>query len=131
MMNDHAYEQMPEIKSLVWLTYQFPFVPEPKDDSDKMQNCIHIYCAKAVERLKYQMAENIRLLERNNELAEKGERVVVAYKRAKEDVITAFVQALLDAFPESNRDAKCLAIYYDDFVELVESVAEELKDAGK
>lgn len=49
----------------------------------------------------------------------------------KEEAIDAMKQRLLDAFPESNRDNMCPAIYWEDFVELVESVAEELKDDGK
>ena len=31
-------------KSLRWLANQFPKIEEPKDNSDKMVNCIHLYC---------------------------------------------------------------------------------------
>lgn len=127
-MSDKPYEQIPEVKSLRWLMFNFPIVEKPKDDADRIQSCIHHYCANAVELIKHYWIENNRLMERNNELATKGEKVVIAYKHAKEETIDAMKQKLLDAFPESNRDNICPAIYWEDFVELVESVAEELKN---
>ena len=42
---------MHEAKALRWLAQQFPFVKQPKNDVDKMQNCIHVYASKGAEAL--------------------------------------------------------------------------------
>lgn len=44
-------KEIKEAKSLRWLANQFPLIENPKDDADKMVNCIHIYCTAAAERL--------------------------------------------------------------------------------
>ena len=56
-----AEEKIAEARSLRWLSNQFPFDPNPKDDTDKMCNCIHIYCkagADKIEQLAALAAEN-------------------------------------------------------------------------
>lgn len=50
----------------------------------------------------------------------------VGYSK-KSEVIDEFVQRLLDAFPEGNRDARCPAIYYDDYKYIIEELAEKMK----
>lgn len=47
--------------------------------------------------------------------------------RKQSRVIDEFVRRLLDAFPECNRDARCPAIYYDDYREIIEELAERMK----
>lgn len=52
------------------------------------------------------------------------ERIV---RQAKSEAIDDFVKRLLDAFPECNRDNRCPAIYYDDYREIIEQLAEKMK----
>lgn len=47
--------------------------------------------------------------------------------RKQSEVIDEFAKRLLDAFPECNRDARCPAIYYDDYRYIIEELAEEMK----
>lgn len=47
--------------------------------------------------------------------------------RIQNEVIDEFVKRLLDAFPEGNRDARCPAIYYDDYRYIIEELAEKMK----
>ena len=58
------------------------------------------------------------------------EDVAVVKAAPKQEVVDEFVKILLDAFPEGNRDAKCPAIYYEDFEEIVEAAAEKMKGDG-
>lgn len=51
-----------------------------------------------------------------------------ARAEAKSEVIDDFAKRLLDAFPESNRFARCPAIYYDDYREIIEEIAEKMKE---
>ena len=51
-MND-----IPEVKSLLWLAEQFPAVEKPQNDIGRMQNCIHRYCMNAVNLINRQKAE--------------------------------------------------------------------------
>lgn len=46
-------------KSLRWLANQFPAVDAPKDDTDRISTCIHLYCtagADAIDTLTAQLA---------------------------------------------------------------------------
>lgn len=47
--------------------------------------------------------------------------------RKQSEVIDEFAKRLLDAFPEGNRDARCPAIYYDDYRYIIEELAEKMK----
>ena len=58
-----------------------------------------------------------------------AERLYNAGYRKQSEVIDDFAKALLDAFPEGNRDARCPAIYYDDYMEIVEEAATKMKGA--
>ena len=49
------------IKSLKWLIFNFPEIENPKDDADRISNCIHLYCQNAVDELNRQNAEIERL----------------------------------------------------------------------
>lgn len=52
-----ADREIKEAKSLRWLAVQFPKVENPKDDVDKMQNCINLYCTSAADLIDHQQAE--------------------------------------------------------------------------
>lgn len=48
-----------QIKALRWLAYMFPYVHPAKSETDKMSNCIHLYCeqgANAIQELKITIA---------------------------------------------------------------------------
>lgn len=47
--------------------------------------------------------------------------------RKRNDVIDEFVKRLLDAFPEADRNNHCPAIYYDDYSNIIEELAEKMK----
>lgn len=49
-MNNRKRE-IPEAKSLRWLANQFPFEENPKDDTDKLCNCINIYCTDGANKI--------------------------------------------------------------------------------
>lgn len=57
----------------------------------------------------------------------KAEDLYNAGYRKQSEVIDEFVKRLLDAFPEGNRDARCPAIYYDDYRYIIEEMAEKMK----
>ena len=57
------------IKSLKWLIFNFPEIENPKDEADKISNCIHLYCQNAVEELNRQKAEIERLKSDNDILS--------------------------------------------------------------
>ena len=50
-------------KSLKWLMFNFPMQDHPEDDSDRMCNCIHLYCEQAVFIIDQLTEENKRLAE--------------------------------------------------------------------
>ena len=56
-----------------------------------------------------------------------AENIYNAGYRKQSEVIDEFAKRLLDAFPEGNRDARCPAIYYDDYRYIIEELAEEMK----
>ena len=66
-----ADKEIKEAKSLRWLAVQFPKVENPKDDIDKMQNCINLYCTNAADLIDHQQAEIERLQGENLMLSQK------------------------------------------------------------
>lgn len=52
--------EIPEAKSLRWLAIQFPLVDKPKDDIERIQSLIHLYCTAGANRLEA-MAEALDL----------------------------------------------------------------------
>lgn len=57
------------IKSLKWLVFNFPKIENPKDDTDKMCNCINLYCQNAIDLINRQETK-IERLEKENHLKE-------------------------------------------------------------
>lgn len=45
------------IKSLRWLIFNFPKFENPKDDAEKISNCIHLHCQNVVDELNRQRAK--------------------------------------------------------------------------
>ena len=43
--------EIPEVKSLRWLSNMFPFVDNPKDETDRMSNAIHVYCSAGADKI--------------------------------------------------------------------------------
>lgn len=44
------------------------------------------------------------------------------YSESRAEAIKEFAERLKDAFPEGNRDAKCPAIYFDDYCEIIDDL---------
>lgn len=42
-----------EAKRLRWLAFNFPHIDEPKDESDKICNCINLYCTEAADAIEH------------------------------------------------------------------------------
>lgn len=47
-----------EVKGLHWLANMWPMIEQPKDDADRMSNCIHLYCEAAANKIE-QMSDSI------------------------------------------------------------------------
>ena len=56
-------KEIPEVKSLRWLANMFPYTENPKDETDKMSNAIHIYCTAGANKIE----EYASLLELNKQ----------------------------------------------------------------
>lgn len=50
-----------EAKSLRWLADMFPYIENPKDDAEKMNNAIHIYATNGADKIE-QLEENISMM---------------------------------------------------------------------
>lgn len=73
------------IKALKWLIANFPKIENPKDDSDKLINCINLYCQNAVDELNRQKAELNQYAEEQHELMiEKDKLFDIAEKQKAE-----------------------------------------------
>lgn len=71
-MNDNEI-----IKALEWLIFNFPKIEKPKDDADKMCNCINLYCQNALDLISQKEAEIERLNEKIKYLYDELERVAL------------------------------------------------------
>lgn len=43
-------KEIAEAKSLRWLANNFQYIENPKDELDKMNNAIHIYCTAGADK---------------------------------------------------------------------------------
>lgn len=50
-MNKNIKKEIPEAKSLRWLANMFPFIDKPKDEEDKINNVINLYCTAGADKL--------------------------------------------------------------------------------
>ena len=60
-----------EAKSLRWLANQFPFKKDPKDETDRLSNAIHIYATEGAEKIETQATTIKRLSEEYLSICEK------------------------------------------------------------
>lgn len=71
-------------KSLRWLANQFQKIEEPKDDSDKIVNCIHLYCENGARAIADLIARAEEAEQRCKELEARCKRLDEARERANE-----------------------------------------------
>ena len=74
---------VPEAKSLRWLAIQFPYTKDPKDDTDRLSNAIHLYASAGADCIDRLQAEVDSL--RNRDLCEK-------YRPVLDDLIRTYCQ---------------------------------------
>ena len=58
-------DEIQEVKSLRWLANMFPFVKDPKDETDKISNAINIYCTSGADKIEELLALVESLSEKN------------------------------------------------------------------
>ena len=96
--------EIPEAKSLRWLAINFPKIENPKNDVDRMQNCIHNYCSNAANLIDRQEAEIERLKKRNEMLSNTRDSVLITHarelRRAKSEAIKEFAERLKRSLTE-------------------------------
>ena len=44
-------DELNESKSLKWLANMFPFIKDPKDETDRMNNAIHYHCTNGATKI--------------------------------------------------------------------------------
>ena len=106
--------------------------------NDDEQKCEGIDYTATLDLINRQKAE-IEMLKSANAgkfsqwdmLAEKTKRHYADLYNEAKDILKAeaykeFAERLKDAFPESNRDCKCLAIYFDDYCYIIDECCEEM-----
>lgn len=55
-------KELGEAKALRWLANMFPLIDDPKDNEDKINNIINLYCATGADKLE-ELSEKINCLE--------------------------------------------------------------------
>ena len=105
----------------------------PKSDVDRLKKALEAQDAEYTQALQDKAREcNMAIdkicIEHRAEYARLHEAHQEELAKAKREVIDDFAKRLLDAFPESNRFARCPAIYYDDYREIIEEIAEKMKE---
>ena len=80
-----ADKEIKEAKSLRWLANQFPKVENPKDNGDRLCNCINLYCTNAAELIERQAAE----IKRLSTLAELGNTRANDYRVMRDRALKA------------------------------------------
>lgn len=80
-----ADKEIKEAKSLRWLANQFPKVENPKDNGDRLCNCINLYCTNAAELIERQAAE----IKRLSTLAELGNTRASDYRVMRDRALKA------------------------------------------
>lgn len=104
-----ADKEIKEAKSLRWLANQFPKVENPKDNGDRLCNCINLYCANAAELIEQQAAKIERLKEKNENLRNslvkkkfKDELFEMTLKEYTDGKIKEFAEKVKALFPSDN-----------------------------
>ena len=112
------------IKRLEWLIFNFPVTGNPKDETERLSNCINLYCQDAVGEINRQKAESerylhsIKLLEKDVQTANAEiERLQAELefkcdsceniRLSREEYRKAISQAKSEAIKEFARELKC------------------------
>ena len=88
------------IKALEWLIVNFPKQDNPKDDSDRLCNCINLYCQNAVDLIKRQQAESERYQKNEVEATKICEQMFVQLGELRERVLFDIIKAKKEAYKE-------------------------------
>jgi polyhydroxyalkanoate synthesis regulator phasin len=64
-------KEIGEAKALRWLANMFPFIDEPKDNDDKINNIINLYCTAGADKIEELNEKVIKLEEKVNSLERK------------------------------------------------------------
>ena len=100
---------IPEVKCLRWLANMWPRVENPKDDADRMSNCIHLYCSAAADRM-VAMSETVDFARtingENIRLKAELEKVKAELADLKElwDVLPCYIQGAAIAVRKSMKE---------------------------
>lgn len=110
-MNNYTDEQI--IKALEWLILNFPKQIPAKDDTDRLCNCINLYCQNALDLINRQKAEIERLHTIINCYEETS-----GNKKARAEATTEFAERLKE---------KIKVCEIDEPFDIIDQIAKELK----
>lgn len=85
------------MKSLRWLANMFPFTKHPKDEADKICNCINVYATAGADYI---------------EELEKEVKRLKPYEEYYENVRSIFVEELIDTIEQEFKDERGSSCYY-------------------
>lgn len=127
------YREIKEAKSLRWLAVQFPKVENPKDDIDKMQNCINIYCTNAADFIYNQQAEIERLQGAVQEWVDGkclSQKHLLMIGELQNEIETAKAEAIKE-FAERLKENYTKPLFfaggYIDFIRVVDNLVKEME----
>ena len=136
MKNKKTAKEIKEAKSLRWLANQFPKVENPKDNGDRLCNCINLYCTNAAELIEQQAVEIKRLKEKNENLRDslvkkrfKDEMFEITLKEYTDGKIKEFAERLKEKKFELNDIYE--KIFYAVDVEDIDNLLKELPSDGQ
>lgn len=126
-------KEIKEAKSLRWLANQFPKVENPKDNGDRLCNCINLYCTNAAELIERQAAE-IKNLTNDVAISRKETKEYKAgYKVAcseRNEFLEQLETAEIKAYKECiEKVSKIITEFYNKHVFGSNDLTDEEKDA--
>ena len=126
-MNDNEI-----IKALQWLIFNFPLLEKPKDETDKICNCINLYCTNALDLINRQKAEIERLQKEGKEAVSCFTRMESLYKIkckeleiAKAEAVKELIERLEDEryiLPYAGQDR--VVVFEDDINKIAKEMTE-------
>lgn len=125
MLDSNTVEQCK--KQLEWLTFNFPHVENPKDDTDRLCNCIHLYCENAVavfdelEKVISDLQGRISELSKNYTQKELNDKVAVSRKNAVLDAASEMIHKAVSG-RIGPKDASSIADLYFSHVVRVSDI---------
>ncbi len=130
-------KEIKEAKSLRWLAIQFPRVENPKDNGDRLCNCINLYCTNAAELIERLYAENERLknhIQEGIDLAKQTPKMIElvkaeAYKECIEkvgEIITEiYNKHIFGSNDLTDEEKDAIINFSDDITEKIRKLIEE------